>query len=103
MTVLRNIGQLATCAPGRPQGDAGLVDEAAVVIENGRVTYAGPEAGLPDVSPLAPVIDCGGRLVIPGLVDCHGETITKEEIETRPEKLPCILVTNKENLQAIYK
>lgn len=36
-------------------------------------------------------------------VEIDGETITEEEIETRPEKLPGILVTNKENLQAIYK
>ncbi|KAK4293484.1 hypothetical protein Pmani_033821 [Petrolisthes manimaculis] len=36
-------------------------------------------------------------------VETDGETITEEEIETRPEKLPGILVTNKENLQAVYK
>ena len=36
-------------------------------------------------------------------VETDGETITEEKIETRPEKLPGILVTNKENLQAVYK
>ena len=71
MTVLRHIGQLATCAPGRPQHDAGLVDDAAIVIEAGTIVYAGPEAELPAQAPRTPTIDCGGRLVIPGLVDCH--------------------------------
>ena len=36
-------------------------------------------------------------------VEIDGNTITEEEIETRPEKLPGILVNNKEKLQAIYK
>ena len=36
-------------------------------------------------------------------VEIDGNTITEEEIETRPEKLPGILVNSKEKLQAIYK
>ncbi|MEJ2535435.1 MAG: imidazolonepropionase, partial [Gammaproteobacteria bacterium] len=70
LQVLRNIGQLATCPPGRPQADAGLIDRAAVVIEDGAVRWSGPERELPP-SIGGETLDCGGRLVIPGLVDCH--------------------------------
>lgn len=70
MQILRNIGQLATCPPGRPQGDAGLIDRAALVVEDGRVRWSGAERELP-ASLKGETLDCGGRLVIPGLVDCH--------------------------------
>ncbi len=70
MAALTNIGCLATCAAGAGQADAGLIPDAALAWEDGRIVYAGPEEGLP---PLLrdDVRDAGGRLVIPGLVDCH--------------------------------
>lgn len=68
---LVNIGQLATCPPNNPQGDAGLVDEAAVVIEDGQIAWAGPEGQLPDAYREWPQHDCQRRLVVPGLIDCH--------------------------------
>ncbi|WP_406622303.1 imidazolonepropionase [Pararhodobacter zhoushanensis] len=40
----------------------------AVAIGGGRILYAGPEAGLPLDGPRR---DLGGRLVTPGLIDCH--------------------------------
>lgn len=69
--VLHNIGQLATCPPHSNQGDAGLLSQAALIIEDGTVIWAGPEASLPDAGPDALRRDCKGNLVIPGLVDCH--------------------------------
>jgi len=69
MTVLTDIGQLATCAPGAP--GAGLVDDAALVWDAGRVVWAGPEADLPDALAEADRQSAGGRLVVPGLVDGH--------------------------------
>lgn len=47
----------------------GLIEEAAVVIEGDRIAWVGPMAALP-ASP-APRTDLGGRLVTPGLIDCH--------------------------------
>ena len=43
----------------------------ALVIRDGRVAFAGDRA---DVNPAAgePVVDLGGRTVLPGLVDGHG-------------------------------
>jgi imidazolonepropionase len=48
-------------------GGYGIVAKAAVLIENGRIAWVGPAAEAPSGS----AIDCGGRLLTPGLVDCH--------------------------------
>jgi imidazolonepropionase len=50
--------------------DGAPVMGAAVAIDEGRVTFAGPEADAPDQGP-GQLIDCGGRAVIPGFVDSH--------------------------------
>lgn len=62
--------RLATLAD--PGGGLGLVDDGVVLARGGRVAYAGPSADFPaaDASGAEP-IDCGGRLVTPGLIDCH--------------------------------
>lgn len=55
-------------------GGYGLIDRAAVVIGGDRILWAGPEADLPRDLPPAfgnDRLDIGGRLVTPGLVDCH--------------------------------
>ena len=69
MTVLTDIGQLATCPPDAH--DAGLVPDAALVWDEGRIVWAGPEADLPDTFAEADRQSAHGSLVIPGLVDCH--------------------------------
>jgi imidazolonepropionase len=48
----------------------GIVEDGAVVIEGGRIAYAGPASGLPD-SAGAEVTDLGGRWVTPAPIDCH--------------------------------
>jgi imidazolonepropionase len=45
----------------------GLIHKAALIIDNGLITYAGPEAEAPS----GPSINCYGALVTPGLIDCH--------------------------------
>lgn len=72
MTVLADIGQLATCPPGNPQGEIGLVDRAALAWDDaGVVVWAGREADLPAEFADAPRQSAGRSLVVPGLVDCH--------------------------------
>lgn len=71
MTVLRNISQLATCSPDAPQQDAGLINNAALVFEDKRIVWTGIEQQLPAQFAAHESIDCGQRLVIPGLIDCH--------------------------------
>lgn len=61
--------RLATMVPQAGDG-LGLVAGGAVATCAGRIVYAGPMAGAPQ-APGAEVIDCAGRLMTPGLVDCH--------------------------------
>lgn len=46
----------------------GIVEDGAVACEDGIITYAGPRAGAPKA---AETVDCEGRWVSPGLIDCH--------------------------------
>jgi imidazolonepropionase len=56
--------QLATLSgPG-----LGVVEQGAVAAKDGKIVYAGPLADAPDA---ARRVDCGGRWITPGLVDCH--------------------------------
>ena len=50
-------------------GGYGLIEDAALVVEEGRIVWLGPMAGLPPRD--LPVHDLGGRLVTPALIDCH--------------------------------
>ncbi len=54
--------QLATM-----NGGYGLIPDAAIRIEGQTIAWAGPRSA----APAGNAIDCGGRLVTPGLIDCH--------------------------------
>jgi len=76
--VVRNIGSLITPAGRAPRLGAELggvreIAAAAVVAQDGRITYVGPESLLrPDeIPPGAPVLDADGAVVLPGFVDAH--------------------------------
>jgi imidazolonepropionase len=71
MPVLRNIGDLATCRADGGQAEIHAVSEAALAWQNGQIRWAGPEANLPFEYGADESFDAGGRLVVPGLVDCH--------------------------------
>jgi imidazolonepropionase len=73
-----NIGQLVTLAgPGRARVGAelrelGLIRNAALLVENGRVVAAGSNAELRSrIAKDTAVIDAEGRCVTPGFVDAH--------------------------------
>jgi len=51
----------------------GLIDDGVVTAEDGRIVYAGPADGAPGKA--ADSTDCGGRLITPGLIDCHTHLI----------------------------
>jgi imidazolonepropionase len=59
------LATLASAAPG-----IGIVEDGAVAARGDRIAYAGPEADLPPLAE-AEVIDCEGRWITPGLIDCH--------------------------------
>lgn len=71
MPLLRNIGLLVQCRAHGSQGDIHPVPGAALVWQDDRITWVGPESTLPEEYAEWPAEDAGGRLVIPGLVDCH--------------------------------
>jgi imidazolonepropionase len=47
----------------------GVVRDGAVAAKDGHITWVGPCAELPAHD--APVVDCDGAWLLPGLVDCH--------------------------------
>jgi imidazolonepropionase len=62
--------RLATLAPVLP--GVGIIEEGALVAKDGRILFAGPEADLPPaLRDAAETIDCDGRWITPGLIDCH--------------------------------
>ncbi|MGH9605253.1 MAG: imidazolonepropionase [Terracidiphilus sp.] len=73
-----NIGQLATLAgPGRARvgaelGELGLIHDAALLIEDGRIVEAAPYSQIKSKIPRdAIVVDAQGCCVTPGFVDAH--------------------------------
>ena len=61
-------GRLATLA-----GDSGwgLIDDGALLVDDGRLRWVGASAELPAEAAGAEVVELDGALVTPGLVDCH--------------------------------
>ncbi|MEP6853550.1 MAG: imidazolonepropionase [bacterium] len=66
--LLDDIGLLVTNDPSVGQGPLGILRDAAVICDGGRVSWVGPAA---DAQPADRRLDAGGRCVIPGFVDSH--------------------------------
>ncbi|TIT59299.1 MAG: imidazolonepropionase, partial [Mesorhizobium sp.] len=50
----------------------GIVEDGAIAARDGLIVYAGPEADMPAaLGQAAEIIDCEGRWITPGLIDCH--------------------------------
>jgi imidazolonepropionase len=60
--------RLLTLAPGR---GLGIVDDGLVAAAGERIVFAGSVADAPAGLEPAERIDCGGRWITPGLIDCH--------------------------------
>ena len=64
---------LATMTPdGSPYG---LVSKGAAAIDGGKIAWAGPAGELPDRYAKAETIRLSGRLITPGLIDCHTHVV----------------------------
>jgi imidazolonepropionase len=63
--LIRNIGRLFTAT------DRGVIEDAAIVVRDSRVDWAGPAADIPDGLGEPEEVDADGALVTPGLVDAH--------------------------------
>ncbi|MCU0902622.1 MAG: imidazolonepropionase [Tabrizicola sp.] len=53
----------------------GLIPDAAVALDDDRIAWAGPMDDLPAAYRARPEQDCAGRLVTPGLIDCHSHAV----------------------------
>ena len=79
--------RLATLAPEKP--GLGIVEKGAVASRAGRLAFAGPQDELPlDLLDRAQnMVDCEGRWITPGLIDCHTHLVyggdRAEEFEMR--------------------
>lgn len=49
----------------------GMIEDAAIAHQDGQIIWVGAKAYLPDEHRSNPTISMGGRLVTPGLIDCH--------------------------------
>jgi imidazolonepropionase len=56
-------------------GGYGLIPDAAVALNGDRIAWVGPMADLPAEHRSQPAHDCNGRLVTPGLIDCHTHAV----------------------------
>lgn len=61
--------RLATISPAIA-APYGAVEDGVVAARDGRIVYAGPRSEAPAFR-AAETIDCGGRWITPGLIDCH--------------------------------
>lgn len=67
--VWRN-ARLATMADG--VAGLGIVEKGAIAARDGLIVYAGAEADMPaSAGQGAETVDCNGRWITPGLIDCH--------------------------------
>src|SRR3954454_20648988 len=61
--------RLATVREDLP--DLGVIEGGVVAARDGRIAFSGSRSDFPSGADAAERIDCGGRWITPGLVDCH--------------------------------
>jgi imidazolonepropionase len=72
--LIDNVGTLVTNDPELGIGPLGLIEDAAIVLGDGVVEWAGPRAAVPEGA-AAERFDAQGRAVIPGFVDSHAHLV----------------------------
>lgn len=93
--ILHNAGQLLTCASGgKPRRgpemrDVGMIEAGAVAVIDGSIAAVGKTADILNEYQSDNMIDAGGRVVCPGLVDPHthivfgGDRLAEFEMKIR--------------------
>jgi imidazolonepropionase len=61
--------RLATLREDLPE--LGAIEHGVIAARDGRIVFAGPHSDFPSGADAAERIDCAGRWITPGLVDCH--------------------------------
>jgi imidazolonepropionase len=73
-TLIQNIGQLVTNDPQHDGTKLGIIENAALLIEDGVIAWAGQDSDAP-THHIKRRLDAKGRAVIPGFVDSHTHMI----------------------------
>jgi imidazolonepropionase len=71
MPLLTGISILYQCRAEGAQAEVHPIAEAALAWDDDRITWVGPESRIPDEFRELETVDAGGRIVVPGLIDCH--------------------------------
>lgn len=71
-TLVTGIAELVTHDPSRGDDPLGIVTDAALVVDTGRVAWVGPAVQAPDADAR---VDVEGRAVVPGFVDSHSHLV----------------------------
>jgi imidazolonepropionase-like amidohydrolase len=86
---------------------AGPVPDAALLLDGGRIAYAGPAAGLPDGSDRIEAVDFPRATLLPGLVDAHvhlvasgGPDLAADVPRTEAERMLAAVVNARRQLEA---
>jgi imidazolonepropionase len=61
--------RLATMRQDLP--DLGVIEHGLIAARDGRIVFAGAHSDFPSDTDAAERIDCAGRWITPGLIDCH--------------------------------
>ena len=69
-TLWRN-ARIATLDPQQGEGDWGLIERGAMLVEDEQIAWVGADTAVPAGARPTREIDLAGALLTPGLVDCH--------------------------------
>jgi imidazolonepropionase-like amidohydrolase len=82
------------------------VEDAALLVEEGRIAYAGPAAGLPGSASQVPTVEFSGATLLPGLVDAHVHLVASGDPDlaaglprTEAERTIAAVVNARRNLE----
>ncbi len=67
----RVFSHLSLVTMGESESAYGLIQNAAIAVVDGLIAWVGPISEIPDHHKALPETDLGGRVVTPGLIDCH--------------------------------
>jgi imidazolonepropionase len=73
-TLIDRIGTLVTNDPSLGRGPLGIIEDAALLLDDAAVAWVGPRRATPEAAADTRV-DAEGRAVLPGFVDSHGHLV----------------------------
>lgn len=74
--VIKHAAQLITISEHEkiatsPRVALGIIEDGALIVENGNIHWVGKTADLPDIVDAATIIDASDNVVMPGFIDSH--------------------------------